>query len=119
MPLVGSLLRSRLARPQPLSPGIQAEPTGREAAVTALPWRVLVLEMGSALLWTGRRLATKRRAARAASRAPLPGGEAAQQGLAALAPEYGLRTAEIKESVPPDAVWMGVEYLIATGWVRA
>jgi sugar phosphate isomerase/epimerase len=41
------------------------------------------------------------------------------QGLAALAPEYGLRTAEIKESVPPDAVWMGVDYLIATGWVRA
>ena len=46
---------------------------------------VLALEMASTLLWTGRNLATKRRAARAASRAPLPGREVVPQALLMLA----------------------------------
>ena len=93
------LLASRLARPPPISPGISAEPTGPEAAVAGLLWRalastrwpslepfgVLALETGSLQLVTGRSLATKRRAAREASRAPLQEREVVQEALVVLA----------------------------------
>jgi len=45
---------------------------------------VLAPEMASTLLWAERGLATKRRAAREASRAPLPEREVFQQALAVL-----------------------------------
>ena len=51
----------------------------------AVPGRALDLEMGSLSLVAVRSLATKRRAAREASRAPLPEREVVQQALLVLA----------------------------------
>ena len=48
------------------------------------PFVVLALEMASSLLWTGQGLATKRRVAREASRAPSPEREAVQQAVLGL-----------------------------------
>ena len=84
-------LPSRLARQEPLSPGISAQPIGQQAAVMALPWPVpplarwpsleplvaLALEMGSLLLAAGRSLAIPPPAASAVSMA-LPRAEPTQ-----------------------------------------
>ena len=51
----------------------------------AVPGRLLDFEMGSLLLLAGRSLATERRAAREASRAPLPEREVVHQSLVVLA----------------------------------
>jgi hypothetical protein len=92
------MLPSRLARQEPLSLGISAEPTGLEAAVTALPWQVLALapwpslepfvvlalEMGPLLPVAGQSLAIAPPTASAASMT-LPLWEVAQPPLPMLA----------------------------------
>jgi sugar phosphate isomerase/epimerase len=41
------------------------------------------------------------------------------QGLASLVPSNGLRTAEIKGTISPEAVCVGVDQLLAQGWIHA